>query len=362
MSWSTKYERCISCGTTETKHIAKGLCINCYNRRNELVYKNSGVKRGTLVKKLNKEVLERLYSLEKKSLADIADIFSCSRQYIKKKMTQLGIERRSRSEAREVALNSNKLFYDKKLENGERERVFFKKYTINENFFSSWSDAMAYVLGVIYTDGNLSYTKAPHAKKEYLRFSVAQKEPELLEKILLLLDADYPIRKKSNIVNNRKIEINYFEIQNESLCKDLIHIGVTPKKSLTIKFPTIPNEFIRHFIRGCWDGDGSISKSSTSNTYRASFVSGSYHFVFHLINYLKYEGFEVKPYKVEKKNPIFYFKIDGNKQVSKLFHYLYDSVSPKMYLDRKYKKFFEADDLYLKSLRYKPYKRSDYIK
>lgn len=362
MSWSTKYDKCISCGTTGIKHLAKGLCINCYNRKNELVYKNTGVKRGSLVEKLNKETLEKLYIAEKKSLAEIADIYNCSRQYIKKKMTQLGIERRSRSEAREVALNSNKFYYDKKLEDGERERVFLKKHTINEKFFSSWSGAMAYVLGVIYTDGNLSYTKAPHAKKTYLRFSIAQKEPEILEKVLALMGADYPIRKKSNLVNNRKIEINYFEIQNENLCKDLINLGVTPKKSLTIKFPNIPHEFIRHFVRGCWDGDGSISKGSNSNTFRASFVSGSYHFLFNLVNYLKSEGFEVKPFKVEKKNPIFYFKIDGNQQCSKLFHFLYDDVSPNMFLDRKFKKFVDADDLYLKSLRYKPYQRPDYIK
>ena len=28
--WSLKYDKCQKCGTTEKKHAAKGICINCY--------------------------------------------------------------------------------------------------------------------------------------------------------------------------------------------------------------------------------------------------------------------------------------------------------------------------------------------
>ena len=28
--WSLKYDKCQQCGTTERKHAAKGLCVNCY--------------------------------------------------------------------------------------------------------------------------------------------------------------------------------------------------------------------------------------------------------------------------------------------------------------------------------------------
>ena len=33
MNWSRKYEKCIGCGTTETKHHSSGLCYTCYNRK-----------------------------------------------------------------------------------------------------------------------------------------------------------------------------------------------------------------------------------------------------------------------------------------------------------------------------------------
>jgi intein/homing endonuclease len=35
-------------------------------------------------------------------------------------------------------------------------------------------------------------------------------------------------------------------------------MGMVPNKSLVLKFPDIPKEMYRHFIRGYFDGDGSL--------------------------------------------------------------------------------------------------------
>jgi len=32
--WSRKYDRCRDCKTTERKHYARGLCRNCYRKKN----------------------------------------------------------------------------------------------------------------------------------------------------------------------------------------------------------------------------------------------------------------------------------------------------------------------------------------
>lgn len=43
---------------------------------------------------------------------------------------------------------------------------------------------------------------------------------------------------------------------------DLIKHGCIPNKSLKLKFPTtVPDKLIRHFVRGYFDGDGSIAKN-----------------------------------------------------------------------------------------------------
>jgi hypothetical protein len=56
---------------------------------------------------------------------------------------------------------------------------------------SPWSSEMAYVLGVIYTDGNLFIASQNDIRyrKTYAvkRLSISQKEPELLEKVLKLM-------------------------------------------------------------------------------------------------------------------------------------------------------------------------------
>ena len=70
-----------------------------------------------------------------------------------------------------------------------------------------------------------------------------------------------------------------FSISNEKLYDDVVNLGLTPNKSLTMQFPNIPNEFVRHFIRGCWDGDGSVYIDKPSQKIYASFVSGSRDFL-----------------------------------------------------------------------------------
>lgn len=215
MAWSIAYEKCQFCGTTIRKHLAKGLCITCYYKSIEKNHRNPRCKRGSVSEKIDKTSLERMYINESKSLSDIAKILSCSRQFIYKKLKEYEIHGRSKTEARKLALDEGKIFLDIKSESGKTEKTVIRKHKVNENFFSNWSAEMAYVLGVIFTDGNLSFNRAPHAMKVYLRLSIAQKEPELLEKVLKLMNSDHTIRKRTSKNINNSSMINFFEIQNQ---------------------------------------------------------------------------------------------------------------------------------------------------
>lgn len=92
MNWSTKYNQCLSLGTINIKHIAKGLCTACYYKSIEDKHKNPVLKRGTVSKNIDQAVLKMLYIEESKSISDIAQILSCSRQFIHKKMKEYKIE------------------------------------------------------------------------------------------------------------------------------------------------------------------------------------------------------------------------------------------------------------------------------
>src|SRR3990167_3672553 len=91
---------------------------------------------------LTKDKLISLYINDKKSLGDIAKLYIVSRTAVFKKLKKYGIAQRSKSYARIEAQKQGKV-----------PQQFFD---INENFFRSWSPEMAYVLGLIITDGCVS--------------------------------------------------------------------------------------------------------------------------------------------------------------------------------------------------------------
>ena len=345
--WAIQHSQCIECGSADTRHIARGLCKSCYDKDIEKRHKNIERVRnyGGSSQLLTAEYLTENYIKQNKSLADIAKETNCSRQYVHTKMKACGIPFRSKSAARDLALVGDKLKFKRLDDDGTSSSIVLKKVKVNEDFFSSWSSGMAYVLGVIYTDGNLDPGKIREpwrgTSQTIPTISVAQKKPELLEKILHLMDCDAKIYfRKERVYGNTKAGALYqFQIPNEKLYDDLINLGLTPNKSLTLQFPEVPNEFVRHFIRGCWDGDGSVYIDSQSQKIAASFVSGSLNFLKGMMEGLKNAGLpERKIYIHNGKNPSYYIRVTGT-QVHKLYHYFYDDVPESQYLERKYKLF-----------------------
>jgi hypothetical protein len=72
---------------------------------------------------------------------------------------------------------------------------------------------------------------------------------------------------------------------------DLCYHGCVPNKSLILKFPTINEGLISHFIRGYFDGDGTVGeyqnvKNSNSKTLRSGMCSGSKEFLEELVTHL----------------------------------------------------------------------------
>jgi predicted DNA-binding protein YlxM (UPF0122 family)/transcriptional regulator with XRE-family HTH domain len=346
--WARHYSKCIKCGSSDMRHIARGLCKSCYDKDIEKRHKDNEriQKYGGSSKLLTAEYLIENYIKQEKSLADIAKETNCSRQYIHKKLKGYEIPLRSKSESRDLALTKDKLQIKRLNEDGSSSFVLLKKTNVNEDFFSSWSSAMAYVLGVIYTDGNLN----PGRIRESWRaksastipsITVAQKEPELLEKILHLMDCDAKLYfHKEKVYGNTKAGALYhFRISNEKLYDDIVNLGLTPNKSLIMQFPNVPNEYVRHFIRGCWDGDGSVYIEKESRRIGASFVSGSIEFVDGMVGELVSAGFSNRTiYSKNNESKSYSFKFSGS-QVRMLYHYLYDGVPDTEYLERKFKLF-----------------------
>lgn len=272
------------------------------------------------------------------SLSDLARKYNCTRQYIHKLLKLHGIPRRDKGGARTLALNQGKLSFTRVDKMGLVSKVLLQKININRNFFKSWYPAMAYVLGVIYTDGSLipGSRRDSKYKSRTSRFSVVQKEPELLQKVLALMDCNAKLyRSKQRLTGN---PVYNFHVNDEEVYDDLLKLGLKPKKSLTLEFPDMPGECLRHFIRGCWDGDGSIYLEQ-DRVPCANFISGSRKFIEKMMSHLVTSGLPPRTIYVNTDGGAYYFKFRGDAVCSQLYHFLYDDVPESMYLARKHERF-----------------------
>ena len=340
--WSRKFEKCIICGTTEIKHVAKGMCRKCYTLNTEAEHKkHQRHKRGVADAFLTKDKLFELYVEREMSLTDIGKLAGCTRVNVHYKLKKFGIDSRSKTEARTIALDKGKIRTTRVDEFGNEEEVVFQKIRYNEKFFKEWSSEMAYVLGLIYTDGNL-HVRKDKSGYEIGILSFAQKDRELVEKFLKLMDCDAKImyKKKKVLENTTAGALYYFSIGNNELTVDLTKLGLTPNKSLDMKFPSIPKQYLRHFIRGIFDGDGSVYLER-KKLLKIKFSSGSLDFMKCLMEILVKEGFPKRTiYGSKKIKPnALEIRYEANQAV-KFYNYFYSSVSSDIFWTKKYNIFY----------------------
>jgi len=266
---------------------------------------------------LTKDKLISLYLKEKRSLEDIARLHNVSRVAIYKKLKKYGIMPRSKSEARLEAQKQDKL-----------PQQFFD---INEHFFKDWSSEMAYVLGLVITDGCISKTGT---------VSLSMNDKELLEKVRKVMGSEHKIEPSKHQKN-----LYIFHFARENMVRDLEKFGVVPKKSLIVTFPTVPEDYLPDFIRGVFDGDGSIYFDTRSKNcpMRTSFHSGSKDFIEKLEDNLTKLGMPERKISYQKtKNGIYYGIRYSHKDSVKLFNILYKNAQNSLFLDRKYRRFLKG--------------------
>jgi transcriptional regulator with XRE-family HTH domain len=125
------------------------------------------------------------------------------------------------------------------------------KYTdINIAFFREInSEESAYFLGFMYADGCVQ-TK----NRQYMAtLKLKSNDQVILERFRDIMSPSSPI------LSDRSQDQAIFRTNQKVICEQLIELGCVPNKSLILEFPTkVPNELIRHFLRGYSDGDGSI--------------------------------------------------------------------------------------------------------
>jgi hypothetical protein len=137
-----------------------------------------------------------------------------------------------------------------------------------------------------------------------------------------------------------------FRFSRVQVVADLHELGIFPDKSLNLRFPDVPDTFLIDFIRGVFDGDGSVffEKRSSKFPLRASFVTSSKSFIGTLENKLQTLGLPKRNiYQHKTKNAVSYMIRYSHRNSVQLFELLYENVAKTgLFLARKYNKFLSG--------------------
>lgn len=214
-------------------------------------------------------------------------------------------------------------------ENEVKLRKLTTKYVSQTDIFHIIDNPeKAYWLGFIAADG-CNYIREGNAS---VIINLHQKDREHLEKFKKFMNStanivDYVTSVGySNNTPMCKIVIN-----SKELAQDLNTIGITPRKSLTLQPPQIPEQFYKAFILGYFDGDGSIFKSSQYNNYFIS-IEGTKEILTWINQVLNINLKLEKRYDDERNN--YYIRCGGTNKPYSVLNQLYNSC--ETHLDRKY--------------------------
>ncbi len=202
------------------------------------------------------------------------------------------------------------------------------KIPFDETIFTEpFSDDDAYWLGFILADGCVN--------KYQLSIGLNKKDYGHLEKFRQFIKS--PDRKISYIPRDNGYVIAVGSIK---LCKRLLDIGITPKKSLTAKVLT-GFEMNTHFWRGLIDGDGFIGLGNVHGKfYPHIYLSGTKNIVEGFINFIEVNfpctrsNFPKPQRIIVNGNEHFKYTV-GGKRALKIMNLLYSSG---ISLDRKKEK------------------------
>jgi hypothetical protein len=225
-----------------------------------------------------------------------------------------------------------------------------RKYNINENIFDVIdTEEKAYWLGFLYADGSITDHRC-------VSIHLAEKDEKHLETFSNFI---YNCNRIKDYLTDDGRRIVYLHAYNQPMSSKLIELGCVPNKTFQLKFPMwLKLELISHFVRGYFDGDGSIGiypskvrsrkdkNAYTSTYYKVGFsILSTMEFLTSLKYIFSELGVHVffgKRHK-NRNNNNYTLQIGGNHKIEKVLEWMYKDAT--IYLSRKYNTYLELKAL-----------------
>lgn len=207
------------------------------------------------------------------------------------------------------------------------------KLWVKHDYFKNQTADMAYWIGILASDGSVN------RDKNLVYIELNRSDRELLEKLNLTIENERPVQ---DYVTGRGYENSKLYFYSKEIKQDLQKFGIVPNKTYSEDycFPhLLKEEFYLDYIRGLFDGDGSVKITGVSPTFQIDV--GRYEIAQEIISYFNKNDIELKISYLPKKNVTIYRVYGyGKEKLLKIYNLLYSSSS-ELFLSRKKEKFQE---------------------
>jgi AraC-like DNA-binding protein len=214
-------------------------------------------------------------------------------------------------------------------------------------FFKSWTNESAWVLGLLLSDGSL------HKSKSQFFCSLGSKDLDILHKVASAMQLNLAaIYVPKMDINSKRAPYYVLTISNLVILADMTKLGMHTRKASSVEFPIMKDQYVRHFMRGYIDGDGCFgmtqqrfSVSSKSQSMMMKFAECLYRLAD--VGIARKRSSKkainspcddklVSVYRRRMKTGIIYcIEVSGKTQLRKLCSFLYSNVSNDILMQRK---------------------------
>ncbi len=267
---------------------------------------------------LDEAKIVKLYLENKLSMETIASQEKCPEHVIRHRLKILGIKSRKQGEIRHESKLGLDIEYFKEINTAEK----------------------AYWLGVICADGWISRANKTKDLVDN-KIGLVLKDEEHIIKFKKAIKSEHKISKiQSFDKRTNKIYTRFgIQVTSKDFVKYLINQGITKNKSYVCEFPKIPSTLESHFLRGLYDGDGGISKTSNGDYPRISLIATKTQMDYILLINDKLGIPRLTLTQITKNNlNIICFNLVSTNAI-KFLRYIYQDSEEHMRMDRKYNKF-----------------------
>lgn len=208
-------------------------------------------------------------------------------------------------------------------------------YSVNDNFFKEQNSEMAYILGFLAADGNISKVG------NEIRIQLHKQDTELLEQIKEKIQSTRPLKY---YINNSGSETVTLVIFSSEWKKDLYKYNITPQKTHTLQQPTnLSEKYFMDYIRGFFDGDGCIYYEEKNPKHCSWAIAGASKNIINWIANILINNYSLRTTKgvterISSNNtPLYTISFYGYNNIEKIYKALY--YNGCLCLNRKKKKF-----------------------